>query len=58
MTKEIRKCPRCREYYDGFPALSRLDNVTSICSPCGVAEAIDDFEGMPLKDFLSEGATE
>lgn len=55
-------CPRCRfnrftpygsdvrqeqvaEY--PFPALSRMDNETYICSPCGTDEAMRDHEGAP-----------
>tara|TARA_R100001244_G_scaffold68747_1_gene56193 strand:- start:80 stop:253 length:174 start_codon:yes stop_codon:yes gene_type:complete len=38
-----RKCPRCKRMYRGFPALSRRDNKTEICSDCGTAEALSDF---------------
>lgn len=53
-------CPRCEthEYlpYDeqhqpgapSHPAVSRLDNETLICSPCGTAEALRDFMRLPL----------
>lgn len=45
-------CPRCNREYSGYPALSRVDNKTEICSECGRAEAIEDyFKG--LKDVLS-----
>ena len=37
------KCPRCKRKYRGYPALSRRDNETEICSDCGVAEALSDF---------------
>ncbi|HYQ84110.1 MAG TPA: hypothetical protein VEP28_08930, partial [Rubrobacter sp.] len=52
-------CPRCgvNRYtpYGGerptqespFPALSRLDNQTYICSSCGTDEAMRDYEGQP-----------
>ena len=33
-------CPKCKKYYDGYPALSRVDNKTKICSMCGIAEAM------------------
>lgn len=36
-------CPRCNREYSGYPALSRVDNKTEICSECGVAEALDDY---------------
>ena len=37
------KCPKCGKYYIGYPALSRKDNKTNICTKCGVAEAFDIF---------------
>jgi hypothetical protein len=49
---ELKQCPRCYMNYTGFPALSRLDNKTSICSPCGTDEAMQDFAGVPLTNFL------
>lgn len=53
-------CPRCeRNSYTPygetmgpndppFPALSRYDNETYICSDCGTAEALLGFRGQPL----------
>ena len=36
-------CPKCkREGVMKFPALSRRDNETEICSDCGTAEALSD----------------
>lgn len=32
-----------------FPALSRTDNATYICTPCGSDEAMRDFRGLPLE---------
>ena len=42
---EIKKriCPACGKEYTGYPALSRKDNKTEICSDCGVREALEDF---------------
>ena len=37
------KCPRCKRMYRGYPALSRRDNKTEICSDCGTAEALSDI---------------
>ena len=37
-----RVCPRCREEYYEWPALSRRDNKTEICPACGIAEAMED----------------
>ena len=28
---------------EGYPAVSRTDNRTDICSPCGQTEAMEDF---------------
>jgi hypothetical protein len=56
-SKELVLCPRCEsnhytpygfDYQPGDPmppALSRVDNETYICSPCGTAEAMRDFIG-------------
>jgi hypothetical protein len=53
---DIILCPMCREnFYTPYgvkwekgmpskPALSRRDNKTYICSPCGNSEAFEDFE--------------
>ena len=38
-----RKCHKCGKYYVGYPALSREDNETKICSGCGLKEAIRQF---------------
>lgn len=50
----MQVCPRCKKEYEGFPAVSRTDNKTEICSPCGTEEALDDWFGMPLRYFLEE----
>lgn len=36
-------CPSCGKEYEGYPALSRIDNKTPICSECGVKEALNEF---------------
>ena len=51
---EPKNCPRCKQIYTGFPALSRLDNKSRICSPCGMDEAMQNFAGEPLTNFLKE----
>jgi len=51
---EPKNCPRCKQIYVGFPALSRLDNKSRICSPCGMDEALQDFTCVPLTNFLEE----
>ena len=40
---KAKKCPRCKKHYIGHSALSRKDNETNICSPCGTAEALEDY---------------
>ena len=39
----MKKCPRCYDYYIGYPAISRRDCKTEICSSCGVSEEMFDF---------------
>jgi len=41
------KCPRCKRMYRGFPALSRRDNKTDICSDCGTVEGLEDYTQQP-----------
>ena len=36
-------CPICEQEIIGYPATSRRDNKTEICSPCGTNEAMMDF---------------
>jgi len=43
MKKEIKICQRCKKQYTGYPALSRKDNKTEICSSCGVMEALEEY---------------
>lgn len=35
----LKYCPRCRQKYTGWPAISRVDNRTEICSNCGDEES-------------------
>ena len=39
MTSKV--CPRCGRIYTRPPALSRRDNISEICSECGIREALD-----------------
>ena len=41
--KELKYCPKCHKQYTGYPAISRMDNRTQICSKCGQLEAIQTF---------------
>lgn len=59
MANHTKLCPRCESnrftpYGDQkatdeapSPALSRTDNQTYICSPCGTDEAMRDLQGLP-----------
>ena len=33
-------CPKCGHTYQGYPALSRVDNRTKICPDCGIRQAL------------------
>ena len=39
-------CPKCGKEYTEFPALSRVDNQTEICSKCAEVEAMAELEKM------------
>ena len=43
-------CPRCGIAMQGYPATSRFDNKTEICSDCGTDEAMKDFAGETLEN--------
>lgn len=47
---EKKICPRCGKTYTGFPAISRYDNETEICSECGTDEAMIQFMGGELEN--------
>ena len=36
----MRHCTRCGNDYEEYPAISRADNKTEICSSCGTDEAM------------------
>ncbi len=46
MTKKTTRkiCPNCGRYMVGYPAISRKDNKTEICSTCGLLEALDAYK--------------
>jgi len=52
--KKNFKCPNCNKVSSGYPAISRTDNKTEICSSCGQAQALSDFFNNPdnLKDHV------
>lgn len=51
MTVRTFVCPRCKKSWTGYPALSRVNNKTNICSPCGTQESLDDYFGVPLQSI-------
>lgn len=46
MSNKSFTCPRCHRYVNEYPALSRKDNRTEICSNCGMTEAFEDWLGV------------
>ncbi len=52
----MRKCPKCKKSYNGYPAISRADNHTKICPICGETEAFAQLKRIVVRpDTLSEG---
>jgi hypothetical protein len=50
-----KPCPRCGQPIYTFPALSRVDNRTEICSDCGTTEALIAFtRALPKKPRKDE----
>jgi len=43
-------CPRCKNLFEGYPAISRRDNKTEICSSCGEVETMFDFEFAKMRE--------
>jgi len=41
--KKAWKCPECKKSVKEYPAISRKDNKTEICSQCGFDEAMAQF---------------
>lgn len=54
--REIKKwrCPRCLAEVIDYPAISRRDCKTKICSTCGTEEAMFDFKIFKLKEEESK----
>jgi hypothetical protein len=38
------ECPICKGEIKGYPATSRADNSTQICTKCAIKEALNVFE--------------
>ncbi len=53
MQKQI--CPKCNKEYKGYPALSRKDNKTKICSSCGFIESLEAFKKLGKKYYGKTG---
>jgi len=50
-------CLRCNKSYTEYPALSRRDNETNICSRCGSIEAMNDlipYSRLPIENLFVE----
>ncbi len=43
-------CPICKKVYTDYPAISRIDNETLICTECGMKEVQEPFEEL-LKEY-------
>ena len=39
----MKVCPKCGDVIVGYPAISRKDNKTEICSRCGTEEAFESY---------------
>ena len=63
----VKNCPRCNHYIPNdenpgeYPgALSRTDNKTEVCSPCGQAESLEEYLGtglMPQEEWSVKNVT-
>ena len=48
--KSKKICPSCKKVYTEYPAISRKDNKTLICSECGIKEIQEPFEEL-LREY-------
>ena len=44
MSGIAKLCPKCKQMYFGYSAISRIDNTMLICTDCGRKEALDAFK--------------
>lgn len=50
--RKLWECPTCKSFVRDFPAISRRDNKTEICSDCGTREAMEDFMKAKMQHAL------
>ncbi len=48
--KSKKICPSCKKVYTEYPAISRKDNKTLMCSECGMKEIQEPFEEL-LREY-------
>ena len=48
--KSKKICPVCKKVYTDYPAISRKDNKTLICTECGMKEIQEPFEEL-LREY-------
>ncbi len=51
-------CPRCKVNELGYPAISRSDNKTEVCSDCGTWEAMYQFSHEGRLPAIKDGRAE
>ena len=52
LERESWKCPRCLTSVTDYPAISRRDGTSKICSKCGTEEALFDLEKQEFYDRI------
>lgn len=50
------KCPNCGYPIYGYPAISRKDNKTEICSNCGISEAMSNYQNYLYSQFKNKAS--
>jgi len=50
--KSKKYCPICKKIYASYPATSRKDNKTLICSDCGMKEIQEPFEDLLFENDI------
>ncbi len=51
--QRIKICASCNQEIHGYPATSRKDNTTAICTPCALLEAVHEYAQWEIATYSS-----
>jgi hypothetical protein len=53
MQQRVKICASCNQEIHGYPATSRKDNKTKICTLCALLEAVHDYAQWEIAKYSS-----